>query len=256
MDDKKALKKAKNILNKLKTDPASVIFAEELLDARLLKKLKKSKYDVDKLLYKLVNIIDNKSFFKEDKSPTRADYVEKREIDLSTLYSFDGPFQLLHANLGKLEFLGKNATFSQYVLVIVDLFSSKIYTYSMKSRKQILQKLKLFYNDVRHKRNIKRMRLQVDNEFQQVKIKDLNDQNNVEVFTTSVRGGKTFVTEQKIKELKTNVSKINAQKLKISSSKIIEASTLNRTSQKALNMVYPQKKLNVNLCQENVLKLH
>ena len=126
----------------------------------------------------------------------------------------------------------------------------------MKSRKQILQKLKLFYNDVRHKRKIKRMRLQVDNEFQQVKIKDLNDQNNVEVFTTSVRGGKTFVTEQKIKELKTNVSKINAQKLKISSSKIIEASTLNRTSQKALNMVYPQKKLNVNRCQENVLKLH
>ena len=26
------------------------------------------------------------------------------------------------------------------------------------------------------------MRLQVDNEFQQVKIKDLNDQNNVEMF--------------------------------------------------------------------------
>ena len=33
------------------------------------------------------------------------------------------------------------------------------------------------------------MRLQVDNEFQQVKIKDLNDQNNVEMFTSSVRGG-------------------------------------------------------------------
>ena len=114
-------------------------------------------------MYKLVKIIDNKSFFNEDKATTRADYVEKREIDLSTLYSFDGPFQLLHADVGNLEFLGKNTTFLQYVLVIVDLFSCKIYTYSMKSRKQILQKLKLFYNDVRHKR--KRMRLQVDNEF-------------------------------------------------------------------------------------------
>ena len=30
------------------------------------------------------------------------------------------------------------------------------------------------------------MRLQVDNEFQQVKIKDLNEINNVEMFTTAV----------------------------------------------------------------------
>ena len=107
---------------------------------------------VNKLIYKRVNLIDSKSIFNEDKAPARADYVEKREIDRSTLYNFDGPFQLLHAEVGNLEFLGKNATFSQYVLVIVDLFSSKIYTYSMKSREQILQKLKLFYNDVRHKR--------------------------------------------------------------------------------------------------------
>ena len=38
------------------------------------------------------------------------------------------------------------------------------------------------------------MRLQIDNEFQQVKTKDLNDENNVEMFTTSVRGGKAFAT--------------------------------------------------------------
>ena len=71
------------------------------------------------------------------------------------------------------------------------------------------------------------MRLQVDNEFQQVKIKDMNDENNVEMFTTSVRGGKAFAAEQKIRELKTRISKIIAQKLKISPSKIIDASTGN-----------------------------
>ena len=90
-----------------------------------------------------------KSIFNEDKTQTRADYAEKREIDRSILYSFDGPFQVLHADVGNPEFLGKNATFPQYVLVIVDLFSSKIYTYSMKSRKQMLQKLNLFYNGLR-----------------------------------------------------------------------------------------------------------
>ena len=39
MDSKKVLEKAKNFFIKLKTDPASVIFAAELLHMRLLKKL-------------------------------------------------------------------------------------------------------------------------------------------------------------------------------------------------------------------------
>ena len=46
IDDKKVFKKAKILFNNLKTDPASVIFAEQFLDNRLLKKLKKSRYDV------------------------------------------------------------------------------------------------------------------------------------------------------------------------------------------------------------------
>lgn len=37
MDNKKIFKKAKNLFLKLKTDPASVIFAEEILDSRLVK---------------------------------------------------------------------------------------------------------------------------------------------------------------------------------------------------------------------------
>ena len=35
------------------------------------------------------------------------------------------------------------------------------------------------------------------------------------MFTTSVRGGKAFAAEQKIREIKTRISKLNAQKLKI-----------------------------------------
>ena len=162
--------------------------------------------------------------------------LKKREIDRSTLYSFDDPFQLLHADIGNLEFLGKNATFPQYVLVIVDLFSFKVYTYSMKSRIQILQNLKLFYDDVRNKRKEKRMRIQVDNEFHQVKIKDLNDENNVKIFTTAVRGGKAFAAEQKIRELKTRISKLNTQKLKISPVKIIPGSTANMNLKKNLKI--------------------
>ena len=43
--------------------------------------------------------------------------------------------------------------------------------------------MKLFYDEVKGKRKNKCVRLQIDNEFQQVKIKDLNDENNIEMFT-------------------------------------------------------------------------
>ena len=85
-------------------------------------------------------VFDTTIVGKETIMGNRADYVEKREIDRSTLCSFDGPFELLHVDVGNLEFLGKNDTFLQYLLVIVDLYSSKVYTYSMRSRNQILQK--------------------------------------------------------------------------------------------------------------------
>ena len=45
----------------------------------------------------------------------------------------------------------------------------------MRSRKQILPRLEQFYEEVQNKRKIRNMWLQVDNEFQQVKIKNIDD---------------------------------------------------------------------------------
>ena len=226
--EKKDFKKAKNAFEKPKLDPSSVAFAEEILDKKLLLK----KIDAaDKNFFKLVNLLENDNVIFDTDSVKRTDYVEKREIDHSTLYSFDGPFQLFHADVGNLEFLGKNATFPQYVLVLVDLFSSKIYTFPMRSRKQIRQRLEQFYEEVESKRKGKKMKLQVDQEFQQVRIKDLNKQNDVKMFSTSLRVGKAFAAEQKIRELKTRISKLKSQKLKITPKKIIEISTKNMNIQ-------------------------
>ena len=219
-EDKKKL--ARSNFNKLKIDPSSAAFGAEILDKKLLLKRKKSKYVEDKKLFNLVNLLDKKNVIFEPERVKRTDYVEKREIDHSTLYSFDAPFQLFHADIAYLEFLGKNATFPQYVLVLVDLFSSKVYTYPMKSRKQIRQKLEQFYRDVRSKIKNRKMRLQVDQEFEQIKIKDLNDLNKVEMFSTFLRGGKAFAPEQKIGELKIRIAKLFSQKLKMSQRKICQ----------------------------------
>ena len=126
MVNKKILREARTIFNSLKTDPNSVLFLEERIDQRLWKKLKKLKYLKDSQPLKLILLADNKDFLDDDKTPTRADYVEKREVDRSTLYNFDVRFQLLHADMGNLAFLRKSATIPQYALVIVNLHLSKV----------------------------------------------------------------------------------------------------------------------------------
>ena len=86
---------------------------------------------------------------------------------------------------------------------------------------------KMKYDEVQEKGKKKNMRLQVENEFQQVKIKDLN----VTVFMTNIRGGKAFAAEQNIRELKTRISMLKAisdkNKAKIPPKYIIKQSVEN-----------------------------
>ena len=74
----------------------------------------------------LIIIINNLCKDQKDVITIGLDFVEKREIDRSTLHIFDGPLQLLHADIGNLEFLGKSADHPKFCLLFVDLYSSKI----------------------------------------------------------------------------------------------------------------------------------
>ena len=102
MEDKKLLKKAKNINTSLKTDSNSVLFFKEKWGKRLLTKLKKSKDMKHSLLLELILLADN-ILDDEEKVLTRIDY-----------------------DVANLEYLGKNATIPRYVLLVVDLYSSKV----------------------------------------------------------------------------------------------------------------------------------
>ena len=79
METKKVdFKAARNAFDKLKLDPSSAAFAEEILDKKLLLKLKKSKYVKDKNFFKLVNLLEKNSVIFEPDSVKRTDYVEKK----------------------------------------------------------------------------------------------------------------------------------------------------------------------------------
>ena len=63
-----------------------------------------------------------------------------------------------------------------------------------------MRKLELFYGKIESKQNQKQeMRLQADLEFLRNEIKKLNKKYSVDMFSSKLRGGKAFATEQKIK---------------------------------------------------------
>ena len=227
----KQIEKVKKIFQKLKRDNGSVLFGEEKTNNNLFRKLKKCWYNKDKyfviLLKKFKNIDD---IFQKNAIPIKTTFLEKKgKTDRSMLYSFDDPFWLLHADVANLEFLGKSAVDTKYCLLFIDLFTSKIYTYPMRSRRFIARKMHNFYEELCKKRKNKPMRLQTDQEFSQNEIKNLNKKFNVQMLSTNIRGGKAFAAEQKIRELKKRIFWLKtmnkSNKLRVRPNKIIRKLT-------------------------------
>ena len=229
-------KQIKNLFKKLVNDQKSVFFSADKINQTLLNKGRKSIYQKDKVFYNLFKKIDDKDVIY-DKEKERIPFYtpftpQKKDIDRSTLFSLNGPTQFFHADIAYLQFFAKSAVDPKFALVCVDLFTSKIYVYTMKVRRNLASKLEIFYKEIQKKRlNNEKMRLQTDQEFQQNEIKKLNQKYNVEMFSTRLRGGKAFAAEQKIRELKKVIFKTKRtyklQKKKINSKQIIKKAVEN-----------------------------
>ena len=118
----------------LQKNPRSIFYSVGNLSNSLLNKAKKSTYDKDKVFVSLYNELEDKNFYQNNNLPLVTPFVSKRSnIDHSTLYSIGKPFELLHADINDLRFLANSTVDPKYCLLIVDLFTSKIYVYPMKN---------------------------------------------------------------------------------------------------------------------------
>ena len=192
-----------NLFRNLQKDPKSVFYSIGNLSKSVIKKASKSFYEKDKVFVSLYNQLKDKNIQqKRDILPVVTPFINvKSNVDRSTLFSINKPFDLLHADIGDTRFLAKSAVDPKYCLLLVDLFTSKIYVYPMKNRSLLAKILKLFDEDIEKKRT-GRMRLQTSLEFKQNEIKKLNNEFNVDMFRTKVRGGRAFAAGQKIREFK------------------------------------------------------
>ena len=116
---------------------------------------------------------------------------QRRNIDrFSTLYSFEGPFELLYADIADITFL--------------------IYTFSMKNKSLSSKKLKLLQKDISERRKTgNKLTIQTEREtgrqresLNKTIEKDWTKKCNVLMFSLKVRDGQGFAVDSKIKEAK------------------------------------------------------
>ena len=120
-------KRIQNLFRNLQKDSKSIFYSVRNLSNSLRNKAKKSTYDKDKVFVNLYELED-KNFYQNNNLPFVTPFVNERSnIDHLTLYSIGKPFELLHADITDLKFLAKSAVDPKYRLLIVDLFTSKIY---------------------------------------------------------------------------------------------------------------------------------
>ena len=197
------------LMRKLRIDENSILFASgDELSKKVGKKLKKSIYGRDKVLSKVyfeyVSQTGNKKV-KETAVVINTPFIQEHSTFQTgdMLYSIHGPMQLFHADLPDLRFFSKSTAAPAYCLVCVDLFSSKIYTYGMKRKSHLSEKLEKFYSEIEpHRSYLKKVgryspRLRTDQEFNQNEIKKLNQKYRIEHFNTKLNEGQAVAAEQK-----------------------------------------------------------
>ena len=236
-------KQLKNLYKKLLENENSVLFAVNKINVRILNRLKKSSYEKDQVFYRLFKKLEQNEEEEEKEEiqvPFYTPFVQQRkDIDRSSaLYSINGPLQFFHADLAYLQFFAKSAVDPRYALVCVDLFTSKVYIYTLRTKNNLFKKVEEFYKEIDDKRMDEKMRLQVDLEFQQNKIKELNKKYNVDMFSTKNRGGKAFAAEQKIREFKKILFRIKKTykrlNKRLNSAKLIKKTVQNMNNTKSI----------------------
>ena len=134
-------KRITNLLTKLRVDENSVLFAKgDTLNEKTVKKISKSRYAKDKVLYSLYSsFVKNggkANEFSSKKVILTTPFIQEKSVTQrgDMLHTIDGPMQLIHADVADLHFFSKSAVAPKYCLVCVDLFTSKTYTYGMKKK--------------------------------------------------------------------------------------------------------------------------
>ena len=129
-------------LKQTKNDPNSVFYSTDKISRTLLNRNRKSAYEKDKVFCSIYKKLEDKEVTwdnEKTKIPFYTSFVkQKKDLDRSlALSSINVPLLFFHADVANIHFFSKAAVDSKYVLLCVDLFSSKIYVHPMKNKSNL-----------------------------------------------------------------------------------------------------------------------
>ena len=135
------IKHIKNLFKKLLKGKNSILYSADEINITLLNKSRTSSFEKDKAFYKIyIRWEDQEIIYDDDNEKERIPFYtpfveQKQDINRSsTLYSLNGPMQFFHIDVADIRFFSKSAIDPKNALLCVDLFSSKVYIYSMKKK--------------------------------------------------------------------------------------------------------------------------
>ena len=131
-----------------------MLFAKgDMLNEKTIKKISKSRYAKDKVLYNLCSsFVKNggKTMeFSNKKVVLITPFIHDKSVTQrgEMLHTIDETMQLIRADLADLHFFSKLAVALKYCLVCIYLFTSKTYTCGMKKKPTIRQVRKILFRN-------------------------------------------------------------------------------------------------------------
>ena len=178
-------------------------------------------------MYEVVKTFGDKIVETIDKCPFRN--VLPR-MPLSTKLS-DTQFAVSHkgqwfqADLADIGYLRPTAHEAKYVLIIVDVYSQRVYLYPLYRKDKTIDAFKQFLQDTEGVRDKGvQVYIQTDEgtEFFDRPLLRLFADNGIQLFTTKMNKGHAFMAEQKIRELKKKMTKLKSLTPKLSIAKTLK----------------------------------
>ena len=120
-------------------------YAANKITKILVKKARNSLYKKDTVFVNIYNKLEKKIFQSQKHCLLEPRLLKKKNIIRTTLSSSSGPFQALQADIAYVSFLARSAVDPTFCPLFVDFFTSKIYTYLMKTRNFLAKKIYKIY---------------------------------------------------------------------------------------------------------------
>ena len=215
------------VVKRLSTDPQSQFFlknAEDVNKVHVQTALRKSPYPLDREVYKLVTAFGGRITGQITFKNTLPRVPLSTKL-ADTQFSVADKGQRFQADLADITYLRPTAHEPKYVLVVVDVYSQRVYLYGLYKKDKTIDAFRQFVSDTENVRDKGvQVYVQTDEgtEFFNRPLLRLFEDNGIRLFTTKMNRGHAFMAEQKIRELKKKMTKLKSLTPKLSIAKTLK----------------------------------